>query len=199
MKVLLAVMAILAGCGGPYQQTSYAKDLSLPAYSTTLGLSKTVYNKAVIYYSTVRNQLSNKRYLTIVDFSMHSDKDRLFLFDLKTGTVEKRLVSHGSGSDPDDTGFATKFSNITGSRMSSLGGYVTTDIGSYRGYSLTLQGLDKTNSRAESRGILMHQAPYVNEANKHVGRSWGCLVLDPRYAKSIIDRIAGGSLIYVGW
>ena len=43
----------------------------------------------------------------------------------KTGVVTPAVVAHGKMSDPDYTGYATKFSNVEGSNMSSLGFVLT--------------------------------------------------------------------------
>ena len=75
---------------------------------------------------------------------------------------------------------AERFSNIEGSKMSSLGLFQATDTYyGNNGYSLRLRGLDAGfNDNALSRAIVMHGAPYVSEAIAarlgRLGRSWGC-------------------------
>lgn len=172
--------------------------LRFPAYDASWGLKRSVYDKAVAFYARNRASLENPRYATLVDFSKHSSKRRLFLFDLSNGRVETHNVSHGKNSDPDNNGTATKFSNSPGSQMSSLGAYKT--LRTYNGghgYSLRLDGLETTNDNALSRAIVVHPANYVSDSGR-AGRSWGCPALDPRISKGVIDKIRNGSLLVIG-
>jgi hypothetical protein len=69
------------------------------------------------------------------------------------------------------------------------------------GYSLRLDGLESgVNDRARERAIVIHGAPYVSEATARalgrLGRSWGCPALPLSAARTIIDTIKGGSLVF---
>lgn len=169
-----------------------------PAFSSSWGLSRDSYDKAVDYYVRNQRSFSNIRYVSVIDMSKHSSKRRWFLFDLKLVKVERYLTSHGKNSDANNDGYAEAFSNVNGSKKSSLGFYKTssTYTGS-NGYSMRLDGLSSTNSNARARAIVVHPASYVNESVPRAGRSWGCPALDPKYAKSVIDRIKGGSLMLI--
>jgi hypothetical protein len=115
---------------------------------------------------------------------------------MQSGDVEPYLTAHGRNSDTDFDGYATKFSNTSGSKMSSVGFYLTAET--YygdNGYSLRLDGLSSTNSNARSRAIVIHGASYVREAVL-IGRSYGCPALEVRYAADVINTIKGGALIY---
>jgi hypothetical protein len=151
------------------------------------------------YYDSVRNQLKNPDFITVVDFTQHNTKKRFYLIDMRTGLVNAYLVAHGIGSDPMQTGYARIFSNRIGSNMSSLGISITqeTYIGKW-GYSLRLHGLEKTNSRLRERDIVIHWADYVNPTLNPIGMSEGCLVLEQHVSREIIDKIANGSLI-ISW
>jgi len=169
-----------------------------PTYDPSWGVRPRLYAKAVDYYRSQQGRISNSRYLTIIDMSMHSSAKRYFLFDLATGKVEKHNVSHGEGSDPDRDGWATKFSNTPDSHMSSLGFYVT--LGTYQGsngYSMKLRGLQSTNDNAEKRFVVVHPAKYVSDSQNKAGLSWGCPAIDPKVSKSVINKIKGGSLFLI--
>jgi L,D-transpeptidase catalytic domain len=171
-------------------------DYKFPDYDPSWGISRWMFEKTRFYYFLNKAAITNQRYVTIIDFSQKSDRERLFLFDLATGKVEKHLVAHGQGSDPHNTGFPTLFSNEPNSLMSSLGFYFTLDTYEGKhGYSLRLRGLELTNSNAEARDIVMHPANYVSESADHTGRSWGCPALDPVKAENIIKRVRNGSLL----
>jgi len=165
---------------------------------TEAGVRERVLHNALAALRRNADQVRNLRYLTLIDFGLHSSKPRLFLVDMKTASVEALLVAHGQGSDPDHDGFADKFSNVEGSKMSSLGAYVTRNT--YRGkhgLSLRLEGLDRTNSRAYQRAIVMHGADYVDPGRKVLGRSWGCPAIERKYVKRLMPQLAGGSFIYI--
>jgi hypothetical protein len=176
------------------EATSYR----FPAFKSSWGISRAMFDKAEDYYVRNERSLANRRYVTIIDMKKHSSVKRWFLLDLKYGTVEKHLTTHGKNSDANNDGYADSFSNVSGSKKSSLGFYKTsTTYTGSNGYSMRLDGLSSTNSNARSRAIVVHPATYVNEATPRAGRSWGCPALDPKYAKSVIDRIKGGSLMLI--
>jgi hypothetical protein len=173
--------------------------LKFPAYRSSWGLKRAIYDKAVAYYAKNRAILPNPRYATLIDLSQHSGKKRWFLFNLATQQVQSHNVSHGLGSDPDGDGMATLFSNTEGSKMSSLGIYHTqATYNGKHGYSLRLLGLEATNSNAFSRAIVVHPAAYVSDGEGRAGRSWGCPALDPKISQGIIDKIKNGSLFLIG-
>jgi hypothetical protein len=183
----------------PQEAEARGSQYRLPPYQAAWGLSKHLYDQAANFYLGRTASISNRRYLTIVDFSQHSSRKRFYLFDLATGGLTRHLVSHGQKSDPNNDGMPTEFSNVQNSLKSSLGFYQT--LGTYRGengYSMRLRGLSATNSNAEKRAIVMHPARYVNEATGRAGRSWGCPALDPKISRSVIDKIKGGSIIFIG-
>lgn len=145
-----------------------------------------------------RDQIHAATVLAIIDYSLPSNRPRLFLVDRTTGRSEAYFVAHGRGSDPKLTGMATQFSNAPESRMSSLGAYMTggTYQGSH-GLSMKLIGLDPTNSKAEERAIVLHGASYVGPGRSVLGRSWGCPAVEQRFVKQLIDRLKGGALLFV--
>jgi hypothetical protein len=138
--------------------------------------------------------------LTVIDFSRPSTQPRMWVYDLRSRTLLfDELVSHGRGSGRT---MATAFSNMPESNQSSLGLYRTgeTYLGKH-GYSLRLDGLEPgINDRARERAIVMHAADYVNagtaRANGYLGRSLGCPALRPEIARSVIDAVKGGGLLF---
>ncbi len=157
-----------------------------------------ILRQAVLYYDVNLDNIANKDFMTVIDFNQHSSQKRMFLINMKTGEVSPMLTAAGAGSDPDNDGYATLFSNIVDSHMSSLGFYLTSST--YQGgngYSLRLHGLSPTNSKAFERYIVVHGADYVSESQNKTGRSWGCPAVDRKLNKSLIDRIKAGSLLFI--
>jgi hypothetical protein len=153
--------------------------------------------RAVAFRDLNADRLDNDKFVSVIDFSRHSSKKRLFVVDMRTGRVDAHVVAHGSGSDPGHTGYAQRFSNTSGSNASSLGYYVTAETYSgNNGRSLRLDGVSDTNSRARARAVVMHGASYVEEGRSKQGRSWGCPAVSHDVRDEIIDRIRGGSVLY---
>jgi len=141
-----------------------------------------------------------KELLTVIDYSKASTEPRLWVLDLVHERVlfEER-VAHGRGSGDN---YATRFSNDDGSHQTSLGLFKTADtyVGN-NGYSLRLDGLESgVNDRARERALVFHAAAYVSDASVQalgrLGRSWGCPALRPAIARTLIDTIKNGSLVF---
>jgi hypothetical protein len=144
--------------------------------------------------------LDGFRHLAVIDYSKPSTERRLWVFDV----ADARLLFHELVAHGRNTGehLAQRFSNVEGSKMSSLGLYQATETyhGS-NGYSLRLRGLDRGfNDNALARAIVMHGAPYVSEAIAQrlgrLGRSWGCPAVRQEVARTVIDTLKGGALLF---
>lgn len=154
------------------------------------------------YYLMQHRKVSNDNYLAIVDFSLPSDAERLFIIDLEKHEIVKRsLVSHGM-----KTGdlYAKDFSNESESHQSSLGFYVTGVV--YNGRhdeSLKLHGLEKEfNDNAYDRGVVIHAAQYATreflESNGNVlGRSYGCPALPFEGYEETIGLLEKGTCVFI--
>ena len=145
--------------------------------------------------------VSRPEVITIIDFSLPSDKERLWVLDLINRKVLFRcLVAHGRNSGEV---MAKKFSNNPGSNASSPGFYITgeTYIGKH-GLSLALDGLETgINDKARARAIVMHGADYVSadfiRKYGRLGRSFGCPAVPEELSKEIIETIKGGSCLFI--
>ena len=162
-------------------------------------INPAVLQKTYQYYMDHLAGIKNKKFMGIVDFKEHNSKERFFIIDMDLGLVETFLVAHGINSDPDFTGYATIFSNVIDSYMSSIGFYMTAETyeGTH-GYSLRLDGLESTNSNARERGIVLHAAEYVAPGPK-IGRSFGCPALEIRYHQHVIDELKEGALLFLSF
>jgi hypothetical protein len=144
--------------------------------------------------------LDGFRHLAVIDYSRPSTEPRLWIFDVAQGRLlYQELVAHGRNTGER---VAQRFSNVEGSKMSSLGLFQTADTYyGNNGYSLRLRGLDAGfNDNAFSRAIVMHGAPYVSEAIAErlgrLGRSWGCPAVRQEIARTVIDTLKGGALLF---
>jgi hypothetical protein len=147
------------------------------------------------------NSISRPEVITIIDFSLQSDRERLWVLDLnKRKILFHCLVSHGRNSGGL---MAENFSNTPGSNESSPGFYVTgeTYIGKH-GLSLALDGLETgINDKARQRAIVIHGADYVSDdfirAHGRLGRSQGCPAVPVELSEEIIKTIKGGSCLFI--
>ena len=158
--------------------------------------------KATILAKYASDNGFNTTHCFVMDLSIASGKKRFFVYDLKNDSVEcSGLVAHGSGSD---TATGLYFSNTPGSNCTSLGKY---KIGkSYYGtfgLAYKLHGLDKTNSNAFNRFVVLHAHGCVpdNEVKPlEICRSWGCPTVSPTFLshlKTYLDKSKQPILLWI--
>ena len=151
----------------------------------------------VEFFFRYSSSINNKNYLVLIDFRQASRNRRMFIFNTSSGQMTSHYTSHGVNSG---RLYATKFSNIMGSKQSTLGFLVsgTTYYGK-NGKSLNLHGLESRNNRAFERRIVVHKASYVSadyiRRNGMVGNSWGCPAVENQ-EHYLVDRLSGGVLFY---
>ncbi|HET6603756.1 MAG TPA: murein L,D-transpeptidase catalytic domain family protein [Xanthomonadaceae bacterium] len=144
--------------------------------------------------------LAPARRLAVIDYSRPSTEPRLWVFDLREGTLlHREHVAHGRGTGAN---MATAFSNHEGSHQSSLGLFATAETYTGgNGYSLRMDGLEPGfNDRARERLIVMHGADYVDpdQASRQgrLGRSFGCPAVRPEVAQQVIDALKQGQVLF---
>ncbi|AXS81733.1 murein L,D-transpeptidase catalytic domain family protein [Marinobacter sp. Arc7-DN-1] len=138
--------------------------------------------------------------LAVIDFSLPSSEERLWIFDLEKGELLLRdLVAHGKNSGNFEP---TEFSNVEGSHQSSIGLFQARE--SYygkHGYAVRLDGLEPgINDHARQRAIVIHGADYVSDSwvSKYgrIGRSHGCPAVDNQAIRQVVDNLKGGQLVF---
>ena len=159
------------------------------------------YANAIRTYAA-KNQF-NDRYCFLIDMSIASGFKRFFVYDLKIDSiVNAGMVAHGNGTSYLND--IPVFSNEPGSNCSSIGKY---KIGrSYYGtfgLAYKLHGLDRTNSHAFDRFIVLHAHPCVPSseiAPHHICRSWGCPTVAPLFLDQLrkyLDKPGKPILLWV--
>lgn len=148
------------------------------------------------------NRITDRDVIGIVDFSVASRTPRFQLYDVAQGKViSTHLVAHGKGSDPANSGWVEHLSNRPGSEASCSGAFMTgpTYYGKH-GRSRRLFGLDAENNLADSRGIVIHAASYVDNAmaaeQGRIGRSQGCFAVSPSEIAGVLERLGPGRLLF---
>ena len=151
----------------------------------------------------------NTDFCVLIDMSVHSGKNRFFLWDFKEAKViEEGLCSHGCGKAPwGDTQTMTKpvFSNVSESHMSSVGKYKIGERGvSQWGINVKylLHGLEKTNSNAYKRFIVLHSWDAVAEEEVYPNgtpEGWGCPAVSNGFLRAIDGYLKGAEDAVLLW
>lgn len=193
-----------AGASNPDTGKSFGEDLYSAVNLMDSGLNRTIFDLAIkgLMKLEADGKLQDPTIVTIADYSQSSNNKRLYVIDLKNKKLLfNTYVAHGRNTG---TEYARHFSNEEGSLKSSLGFYITANpiTGSHTGFSLMIDGVEKgINDHASKRAIIIHGADYATEnfIKKYgrLGRSMGCPALPPDLNKPIIDRIKGGTCLFI--
>ncbi|RKS01264.1 L,D-transpeptidase-like protein [Flavobacterium sp. 102] len=142
-----------------------------------------------------KNTQYNQEVAFFIDMKINSGKNRFFIYNLKESTiVDQGLVAHGSGSETGIEG-QLKFSNVPDSNTTSLGKYSIGHhyVGKF-GKAYKLYGLDKTNSKAFDRYIVLHyysKVPY-EQSLEPICNSLGCPMVNEKFFNRL-EKILDGS------
>ncbi|HUB46933.1 MAG TPA: murein L,D-transpeptidase catalytic domain family protein [Acetobacteraceae bacterium] len=147
---------------------------------------------------------AENRLLMVADMSQRNTRPRFWAFDVRNPAQPRLLIEsrieHGAGSDPDKSGYATRFSNADGSGETSLGLYRLTDPyeSPTHGRSYHLRGLTPGwNSNAEARDVEFHPSHFVD--TDRVDWSLGCLATPMRVIPALEKAVhsLSGAIVWV--
>lgn len=173
-NLVFLFLLVLLSCDSKSQEVSKSSRKLIPS------------EKIVQIKNFVKNTTYNQDLAIFINFRIPSSKFRFFIYDLKNDEIlEKSIVAHGSGSVVKGTNDLI-FSNVENSYQSSLGKYQIGNsyIGNF-GKSYRLIGLDKTNSNAAKRAIVIHPYYCISdvETKNLACLSLGCPMLSPNFFK----------------
>ncbi len=128
----------------------------------------------------------------LIDMNLPSGRDRFFVYDMqKDSVLNAGLVAHGSCNYTFLE--AVKFSNTPGCGCSASGKYKVG--GKYTGrfgLAYKLYGLEKTNSNAFTRNIVLHSYYLVPDKETDpvpICNSLGCAMVSGSYLKLLSQKI----------
>ncbi|HMI77177.1 MAG TPA: murein L,D-transpeptidase catalytic domain family protein [Ferruginibacter sp.] len=126
----------------------------------------------------------NPTHCFLLDMKLPSGEKRFFVYNLEKDSIEiAGLVTHGSG--PVNNGNGLSFSNTPNSNCTSLGKYKIGNPYTGRfGPAYKLYGLDKTNSKAFERFVVLHShscVPNEEVAPYPICESQGCPTVAPAF------------------
>ena len=141
----------------------------------------------------------NEDYYFLIDMSIHSGKNRFFVYDFKQQKVtDQNLVTHGSCDVLDDNEQKwekTKFNNENDSHCTAKGKY---KIGkrdtSAWGIKIKywLHGLESSNSNAVERVVVLHSWEAVSDKEVYPDYSplsWGCPAVSDAFMKKLDAKL----------
>jgi hypothetical protein len=151
----------------------------------------------------------NQDFYFLLDLSIHPGKNRFFIYDFKQKKmIDQNLVTHGSCDmldDNPDKWEKAKFDNTKDSHCSMKGKY---KIGE-RAYSswgihikYVLHGLEKSNSNAEKRDVVLHSWDAV--ANEEIypkvnALSWGCPAVSNEFMQKLDTKLKASKKPVLLW
>ncbi|HKZ66088.1 MAG TPA: murein L,D-transpeptidase catalytic domain family protein, partial [Chitinophagaceae bacterium] len=153
------------------------------------GKKNTVSNRASEIAGYANQNGYSTKYCFLIDMSLSSGRNRFFVYDLEKRSVAySALVAHGSCNETFIS--QARFSNTNNSGCSSPGKYKVGAFyhGKY-GESYRLHGLDKSNSNAFRRGVVIHGYDCVPDEEIYprvLCNSLGC----PMVSYNFFDRLS---------
>ena len=170
-------------------------------YTVSKPILATLKNKVAEVKAFVKTNKYNDQVCFLIDMSLPSGQSRFFLYDLKKDTIKNAgVVTHGRCNLQWLEG--RKYSNEEGSGCTSLGKY---KIGySYTGrfgLAYKLYGLDKTNSNAFNRYVVLHAHDCVpeTEVEDEICQSDGCPTVAPGFLQQLKQIIENSSKPVLLW
>jgi hypothetical protein len=153
--------------------------------------------------SYVKQNNYNPEYIFVADLSLHSGFERFAVVDLKKDTILRSgLVAHGAGGKY--WAADARYSNTPNSLCSSPGKYrIDKKYNGRFGKAYKLHGLDKTNSKAFERFIVLHAYDCVPDKTlypDYLCNSEGCPMVSYKFLEVLshyIDRSKKPVLLWI--
>lgn len=183
-----------------YKPDNNSVDNRLISSSEVMGRLK---EKASLAKDYVDENGFDVSYCFMIDMRLPSGKNRFFVYNLLKDSLEAAgLVTHGKGSES-ETG-SLVFSNTPNSYCTSLGKYkVGNSYNGNFGLSYKLMGMEKTNSRALDRAVVLHSYCGVPKDEVYpapICVSEGCPAVSPAFfnqLKAYMDESAEPILLWI--
>lgn len=198
--LFLTLLVLIFSCR---QQTKPLNEIAPPIAATipSADIERIqLYADSAFQFCQQRNY--SKNFCFLLDMSLHSGIERFFVWDFEQeAIVNSMLVAHGccdKNWGVDESKAEPIFSNVPNSHCSSLGKY---KIGE-RGYSqwginvkYLMHGLEKNNSNALSRYIVLHSWVMMSDTSTYpIGspEGWGCPAVSNENMK-VLDNLLKSS------
>ena len=151
----------------------------------------------------------NQDFYFFVDLSVHSGKNRFFIYDFKNQkVVNQNLVTHGACDvfqEHPEKYKKVKFSNKSNSHCSMKGKY---KIGKrdYSSWGINikywLHGLESGNNNAVNRVVVLHSWDAVSNEEiypRYSPLSWGCPAVSDEFMKVLDEKLKADNQSVLLW
>lgn len=179
---LLFVLSFV--CCNHTSAVDYAKDYT------------SIHNEALAFCK--ENQF-NQDFYFLIDMSIHSGKNRFFVYDFRTKKVShQNVVTHGTcdvlETNPEKYKKA-KFNNTQDSHCSMKGKF---KVGKrdYSSWGINVKywmhGLESTNNNAVKRVVVLHSWPAVSNEEiypRYSPLSWGCPAVSDEFMQVLDEKL----------
>lgn len=159
--------------------------------------------KSLLAKQYINDRGFNTKHCFLLDMRKASGENRFFVYDLEKDSVEiAGLVTHGGGSDNGSD--KLNFSNTPNSHCTSVGKYkIGKSYNGRFGLAYKLYGLDKSNSKAFDRFVVLHAHGCVPDQEVYPAEicvSQGCPTVSPAFLaqlKTYLDRSREPILLWI--
>ncbi len=198
VSVTIPILYLKGKSKKPFEITSRVRPVASDRAAVLLRTKN--HSSSLKNYAATNN--FNTQYCFLVDMTIASGEKRFFVYDLKVdSTIVAGLVTHGSGKV---VSAKIQFSNQPESNCTSLGKYkIGNSYNGKFGLAYKLYGLDKTNSNAFNRFVVLHShacVPLMEVAPQRICESWGCPTVSPLFLqvlKKYIDKADKPVLLWI--
>lgn len=170
-------------------------------YSLSKPILTTLKNKVADARVFIKTNKYNDQLCFLIDMSLPSGQNRFFVYDLKKDTIKNAgVVTHGRCNQQWLEG--RKYSNDPGCGCTSLGKYkIANSYYGRFGLAYKLHGLDKTNSNAFNRYVVLHahDCVPVTEVKDEICQSDGCPTVAPGFLQQLKPIIENSSKPVLLW
>lgn len=207
MIVLLFLSFNACTSGAATKNSQHKKYLSIPEPTAVanFNIDKNENIDSIIQFSRISKKVKelnqflkanpnyNQDVFFLIDMRILSNYKRFFVYDnVRKKILYEGMVAHGSGSMTEEMD-SLYFSNTPNSLCSSIGKYrIGKSYSGQFGKSYKLYGLDKTNSNAYDRAIVLHKHKGIPDTEQYypITLSYGCPMVSANFftkLEKIID------------
>jgi len=171
-------------------------------YHSENAIAEKLKKKSIEAISFIKKSRYNQSVCFFIDMSLPSGQNRFFIYDIAKDSIQRSgLVTHGRCNQMWLEG--RKYSNEPGCGCTSLGKYkIGNSYNGRFGLAYKLYGLDKTNSNAFKRFVVLHSHECVpgSEVQDEICQSDGCPTVSPDFLnqiRQIIDKSSHPILLWI--
>ena len=203
LLVTISVFGYFLGNNRSFRFTNVSSNFTDNRVIISTEVMSRLKEKAYVAKDFVDENGFDVNYCFFVDMRLPSGKNRFFVYNLFKDSIEAAgLVTHGKGSEKESGDLI--FSNTPNSYCTSLGKYkIGKSYNGNFGLSYKLVGLDKTNSKAFGRSVVLHSycgVPNVEVYPSPITLSEGCPAVSTTFftqLKTYIDQSQESILLWI--